>query len=417
MIADKIAETSDFAMRQLILFFLALSLLVLPFSGRLALAQNSDNDLYTVTDVPVDITADNAAHARDEAIVQAQRAALAELVEHVGANQSANKISDDDLATLVQSFEVQDEHASSVRYIGTYTVQFRPAATHDYLASHGGTSFVAIPKTKPIVVLPVVNTNGHPILWEETTKWRSAWETAAHNNGLVPVIVPGGDLDDIAVLSTEEAVSGKASALKAIIDKYHAMGAAVATLNVTDPSPPDGLRVDVQNYDDQGNSLLTTHLTLTTSPDKTLLDSNFAEGIKEIRTEFEKDWKQLKPASKETASSSASPAETSGSAPPSPGTPPVEQNLGPVVTLPLTVPLVSLTEWAQIRARLHIIPSIRRIEVITLARGSTSLELSFTGSIDDLRAALAEQGLTLNKSTADGGWVLRPTEPSNNTLE
>ena len=44
---------------------------------------------------------------------------------------------------MVQSFEVQDEHSSSVRYIGTFTVQFRPNAVRDWLGKNGAD---AIPK-------------------------------------------------------------------------------------------------------------------------------------------------------------------------------------------------------------------------------------------------------------------------------
>ncbi len=58
----------------------------------------------------------------------------------------------------------------------------------------------------------------------------------ANSGGLVPVVVQAqGGLDDIAVVSTEEAVSGKPDAIKNIVEKYQAGGALVAILN-GDPS-------------------------------------------------------------------------------------------------------------------------------------------------------------------------------------
>lgn len=388
-------------MRHLILSFLALCLLISPVE-----AQNNEAELYIVNDVAVDVTADSAAHARDQAIIQAQHSALGQVAERVGADPSvATKISDDDLATLVQSFEVQEEHTSAVRYIGTFTVQFRSAASHTFLAGHGAT--FAVTRGEPVVVLPVVNTSGHHILFEETTKWRTAWETAAHNTGMVPVIIPTGDLDDIAALSTDEAVSGKASALKAIMDKYQATSIVVATLNLSDTPATDGLRIDIQNYDSKAAPQLLSHITLSAPSDKNATEAALVQGIKQIRSQMEKDWKQLSKSTKTVASTTPSPAPALIPLPP-----PVDTNLEePMVTLPLTVPLIGLTEWAQIRARLNSIPSIRRTNVITLARGATSLELSFTGSLEDLRIALLDQGLILNKNMANGGWVLRPAEP------
>jgi hypothetical protein len=74
----KIAEMSAFAMR-LLRILLVLLLLTLP--GVSAQAQVPDLGVYQVTDVASDVTADSAAHARDQAIIQAQRIALEQLAE------------------------------------------------------------------------------------------------------------------------------------------------------------------------------------------------------------------------------------------------------------------------------------------------------------------------------------------------
>src|ERR1700761_2054301 len=63
-----------------------------------------DNSMYEVTDVAVDVTADSAAHAKDQAIAQGQRAAFLQLLDRLGVDSGvAAKLSDDDIATLVQS--------------------------------------------------------------------------------------------------------------------------------------------------------------------------------------------------------------------------------------------------------------------------------------------------------------------------
>jgi|GEM_PF-3355959 hypothetical protein len=85
------------------------------------------SDPYTVADVNADVTADTAAHARDQALMQAEKAAYAQLCERLNAVDNSAKLSEDDIAELVQSFEVQSERLSAVRYIGVFTIRFNPS--------------------------------------------------------------------------------------------------------------------------------------------------------------------------------------------------------------------------------------------------------------------------------------------------
>ncbi len=88
----------------------------------------ASSDLYTVTGINADATGETAAKARDIALMQAQRTAYSELCTRLNIADNAGKLSDDALASLVQSFEVQSERVSSVRYIGVYTIHFKPSA-------------------------------------------------------------------------------------------------------------------------------------------------------------------------------------------------------------------------------------------------------------------------------------------------
>ncbi len=86
------------------------------------------SDPYTVADVNADVMADTAAHARDQALMQAERAAYGQLCGRLGVPDNSIKLTDDALAALVQSFEVQSERVSAVRYIGVFTIRFKPSA-------------------------------------------------------------------------------------------------------------------------------------------------------------------------------------------------------------------------------------------------------------------------------------------------
>jgi len=86
---------------------------------------------YVVSGVPVDVTAADAATARDQAIVEGQRKAFSMLMEQlVGADKAATiqTPADAQLAGMVQDFEVESERLSSVRYIGVMTYRFDAAS-------------------------------------------------------------------------------------------------------------------------------------------------------------------------------------------------------------------------------------------------------------------------------------------------
>ena len=95
--------------------------------GFLAGTPQAQAGTYTVSGIPVDVTAADASTARDQAIVDGQRAALQKLVENMMGADKAKEIplpSDDEISAMVQDFEVENERVSSVRYVGSLTYRF-----------------------------------------------------------------------------------------------------------------------------------------------------------------------------------------------------------------------------------------------------------------------------------------------------
>ncbi len=86
-----------------------------------------EKDPYTVTDIAGDVTADQADHARDQALTQAERAAFLQLCARFALSGPATtKLTDDDIAGLVQSFDLQNERVSATHYAGVFTIHFKP---------------------------------------------------------------------------------------------------------------------------------------------------------------------------------------------------------------------------------------------------------------------------------------------------
>ena len=265
------------------LFGLAVGIVLLAVSAPLK-AQES-GDIYTVRDVEVDVTADNSAAARDRAITEAQRKAFDTLYGRLSPEPGAKApaLSDIEVARLVQDFEVQRERSSAVRYLATLTVRFRPTNVRTLLQTKGA-SYVET-RSKPVLVLPVYQAAGKgPVLWEDRTPWRAAWENFPPPQGMVPIVVPYGELADIADISAATALEGNQAGLSAIAERYQASDVLVAVLGVRgaepDPSAPN--TVKLTRYAADGTKRSDT-VTVPAAPGQTV-DAYLAGGVAAVVT-------------------------------------------------------------------------------------------------------------------------------------
>ena len=381
-------------MKQLLTLFFVIGLTL--WAG-VAIAEDATTiptaSVYNISDVAVDVTADSAAKARDQAIAEAQRTAFTQLLDRLGVETSVGaKLSDNDLATLVQNFEVHNERTSAVRYIGNFAVQFRPTAVRSFLGKRNATFNDT--QGKPDVIIPIVKDGDKTILWEEPTRWQKAWSDATHDSGIIPIIVPSGSDEDKALLTTPDAVAGKASAIKALIDKYQADGAVVAVLNGSLDNPAAGFVIDLQHFGggyDDGSDI--EHITLTGTPDKNAVDDLLTQGIKQTRRKIEKEWKQ---GPKQDTASPSTPTPI-----------PTWSDEEPPSRLAVTVQIATLAEWADIQRRLAVTPGVRRIDITSLGRGAAQIELGFAGTPQDIQAALAQHNLRLTQDILSGSWMLK----------
>lgn len=96
----------------------------------------------TIENVPVDVTAKNAAAARDSAIAVAQSKAFDQLIKQIVANpsdQARLHPGQEQIESFVKDFGVDNERVSTVRYIGLYSVRFKASLINKYLSDSGVT--------------------------------------------------------------------------------------------------------------------------------------------------------------------------------------------------------------------------------------------------------------------------------------
>jgi uncharacterized protein DUF2066 len=321
-------------------------------------------DAYTVGGIAVDATAESAAAAREKAIAQGQREAFRQLLHRLVGAGAADRvqIADDAmLAGLVKDFAVEEERSSAVRYIARLRFGFDREAVRQLLLD-SGVRFTE-ERSAPIVVLPVWSGDGAPTLWEDPNPWREAFAREERGDGLVPFLVPLGDVEDLGAVNADQALNADPAALAAIADRYQAGEVLVAE------AVPEGNQVSVVVRRFQDGALLSTDQ---------VRAADVTAAVAAVTDPIEQDWKA--------------------------------QNLvggGGEQTITVSVPVTSLKDWAEIRRRLQSVSSLRSMSVRSLSRGLASIDITYAGDQRQLEFALAQRQLTLAPEAAGLGWVLQ----------
>lgn len=352
---------------------IAAGLGILPFLGAPARAAE---DLFSVTGVAVDETAETAAKAREAAIAAGQRKALDRLLRRLTPRADYGRLpvlDDTEVTALVRGFEIEEEKTSPTRYLAKLTIRFKKNGVRDLLRQS------AIPFTetvsKPILVLPVYEFAGTRLLWDDPNPWRQAWAEQRPRDTLVPLIVPRGDLGDVAAISEAQALAGDDDRLAAIAGRYGVDDVLVAhaatTIELGTGVPR--LRVVLQRY---GRDDERTFVESFSGSSRGEIEPLLAEAVRRIVARLEEDWKR------ETQLQFDSPEQLSAS-----------------------VPVADLGEWLEIRRRLATVAEVRRTEIASLTRRDIQLVLHYLGEPIQLVTALAQRDLDL---TEEGGyWTLR----------
>ena len=332
----------------------------------------ADADLYTVRSVRVDATAETAPQARDRAIAEGRRAAFRRLVERLAPASQARSIAeptDAELQRMVLGFEVANERSSAVRWIADLTVAFDPAAVRSRLRSAGIP--YAETRSLPVLVIPLYETGGETVLWKEPNPWRTAWYDLPPQGGLVPFVVPYGDVADIRDLSPDQAVAGDLKALTSIAERYGARDAVVARAR---SRAGGAVELSVQRL---GPSGIDRTLVETVAGAEDLDESKrLAPAVLRTVAMVEEAWKQdnlIRP--------------------------------GFETRVTATVPIDSLKRWLTVREALDGLSIVARYQVVTLMRREALIDVWVNGDAEQFRVALAQRDLELLPGAGD--YVLK----------
>jgi hypothetical protein len=354
-------------------------------------------DPYAIT-VKVDATADNAVDARRIARLDGQRQALVKLVEQLSGSTDVKlpKLDDDAITDMVDNFAVANEHMSAVRYLADYTFHFHPAQVRRLMqeasiapadnaaAGNSQAGNAAAPAAAeggsaaaPAVVLPVFKDGPTAVLWDDPNPWRDAWAQRPAGSGAARLTVPLGGVSDLAVIDAAQAIAGNPDALDSIA-AHNGGGDTIAALATAQRQGDKlaGLAVTVKRY---------RHGQLAAS-----LSESYSINPGESEDDF------ITRAVAGTAAAIESGAHDAA------------DMSGPTTSLTATVPITGLGEWVEVRNRLAAVPSVRKVDLLSLSRQQARIEITYSGTPDQLKSSLADANLNLGGN--DPTWQVRPAD-------
>jgi uncharacterized protein DUF2066 len=304
-------------------------------------------NLFTVNAIKIDATAESAILARDAAMAQGRAQAFTKLFRRLTASTLWSKqpqLMDAQLQRLVLNVAVNGERRSTTRYLAEVNYAFNPVAVRAILRQSG----VAFTETRsrPTLVIPVVDTRFDPM-----SMWSMVWTEPAFRQGLVPMILPEGDADDLAVLLRSDIAQIDWAGLAPLVKKYN----------------PSAVVVALASQDGKTVQAIQISATARSASSFAFAQPNLM-GIAEAITDRVADtWK--------TRSS---------------------VDYGTRNRLIADVQFESLEQWAKIRAQLGAVRAISDVDVVGLARNEAEIDLSYFGRIEQLRDAMAQQNLDLS---------------------
>lgn len=332
-----------------------------------------ETSIFAVQGVDADVTSTDASAAKNQALMEVQVKAFFEMVSRLGspelAAQLEAKLKADDIAPYLRSLSIEKETSAPGRYIGTFTVRFLPEKMKKFFEGYG----VRLPdkQADPVLILPVLRATDANSLWEDNF-WHKAWTGLNGEQGLVPVIVPLGDLEDTETLTVDDALQNDPIKLEAIRKRYGAPSLLIAQAQATEDG---GLHVYIEGETRLGKVSFNK-----------IFRADDGKPESAAPTAVEKFQALLFEAYKNNAAEEAAKSATPQA-------------------MAVSVPFTSPREWNAIRSRIINTPNVVNVDLSSLSAGGAVIKLVFSRGVEELQANLQRSGLNLAQSA--GGWIIQ----------
>jgi Uncharacterized protein conserved in bacteria (DUF2066) len=347
-------------------------------------------EVFQVSGIPVDATAADAVTAREQALLQGQIEGMGRLLRRLVPATDHGRlpaVGPGQIERYVANFEIADERVSSNQYLARLTVRYEPDAVRELLQSS------AVPYAEtvsaPVVVLPLYDTAGGPRLWPEDNPWWQAWAEHLDPERLLRLVLPLGDLEDMATVTPDTALAGDTAALAALAGRYAAddvllviatprgSGDAAPGAEASAAAAAPALEIEMRR---SGIGQANPPETLVARPDETLEDL-MAEAVVGLQDSLDERWKSANVLRYDQAA-----------------------------TMVVDIPIARLADWVEISRGLQGLSEVDRVDITTFARNNVRAQIRYIGDQVRFEEALGRLGLALSRRGES--WLLLPMAES-----
>lgn len=350
------------------MFSLVLGAIFFICSGYSALAQS----VYHVTGVAVDVTANDASKARQQAFNKAQRDAfdilLSRMLLSTEDTDNLANISFTEITTLIQDFEVINEKSSSVRYIATLSFQFKADAVKKLFRQYN-IDFVETVSDRTLL-LPVFLEGDKEMLFEESNVWLNTWKRGLPKFSFLTPILPLGDIEDIeSVLFIDNRLQIEGNAYRFLSEKYQISKVILVKLSKIEENFS---KVEITTFTKEG--LVNSEeivLGLPFSSYQALVNATIAY--------LDQQWK-------------------------------IEHviNNNSINSAKISVTFENSATWYEIRQKINKISLIEKLDLIRIANHQIDLEIQFNGTNDKFIQAIRNTGLDIKELGTSSYLITKP---------
>ena len=326
-------------------------------------AAPADSKMFSAGGIKVDVTAETAAKAREQALQDGQKRALMVVMERITPDYVVEQLAElvpDDIINMVRDMSVSNEKTSSVRYMATLDVSFNADAVRDLLRQNG-LPYVRT-SGKQLLILPVYKRSpaASPVLWDEDNPWLRAWSNRTVESYMIPLTVPAGDLADNNLLNVEQVVQGDLKAAENLAKRYEAEGILVVRMTRNGAVfTVDAMAMDEATASEIKNFSFTLPLKKNTA-------ATYANAVKKVVNHLENVWKRDQMV-----------------------------QFNEVTPLVAMVPVSTVKQWTLIQKRLDRIPLISSYTLQAARAGVLQLTIFFAENLDRLQKEMAKRMLKL----------------------
>ena len=326
-------------------------------------AAPADSKMFSAGGIKVDVTAETAAKAREQALQDGQKRALMVVMERITPDYVVEQLAElvpDDIINMVRDMSVSNEKTSSVRYMATLDVSFNADAVRDLLRQNG-LPYVRT-SGKQLLILPVYKRSpaASPVLWDEDNPWLRAWSNRTVESYMIPLTVPAGDLADNNLLNIEQVVQGDLKAAENLAKRYEAEGILVVRMTRNGAVfTVDAMAMDEATASEIKNFSFTLPLKKNTA-------ATYANAVKKVVSHLENVWKRDQMV-----------------------------QFNEVTPLVAMVPVSTVKQWTVIQKRLDRIPLISSYNLQAARAGVLQLTIFFAENLDRLQKEMAKRMLKL----------------------